>query len=181
MYIHVTNYFYSSNYRIGIYTTPTSWQHSSCFCTVEHYDHHTLPWLLFLYCWLTHKKQGYISHGTSCFDNHCCLCTVRVSAVKEEKGLHVHVRYCGMIFVVIAAILWLIVTLLVVYELILLVHTHIETGVVLSLLWSLPLSALGCKVLWKDFCTVCCDCYNPGTDSHTSCCIWIDAVSASTY
>ena len=33
-----------------------------------------------------------------------------VSAVKEEKGLHVHVRYCGMIFVVIIAILGLIVT-----------------------------------------------------------------------
>ena len=52
-----------------------------------------------------------------------------MSAVKEEKGLHVHVRYCGMIFVVIIAILGLIVTLLVVYELILLVHAHIETGV----------------------------------------------------
>ena len=34
------------------------------------------------------------------------------------------------------------------------------------------------KVLWNDFC---CDCCNPGTDSHTSCCIWTDAVSASTY
>ena len=48
--------------------------------------------------------------------------------------MHVHVRYCGRMFVVIAAILGLIVTLLVVDELMLLVHTHIETGVVLSLL-----------------------------------------------
>ena len=60
-----------------------------------------------------------------------------------------NVRYCGKIFVqfvVIVAILGLIVTLLAVYELMLLVQAHIETGVkgiVLSLLPSFPLSALG--------------------------------------
>ena len=60
-----------------------------------------------------------------------------------------NVRYCGKIsvqFVVILAILGLIITLFAVYELMLLVQAHIETGIkgiVLSLLPSFPLSALG--------------------------------------
>ena len=68
---------------------------------------------------------------------------------QEGEGFAVNVRYCGKIFVqfvVIVAILGLIVTLLAVYELMLLVQAHIETGVkgiVLSLLPSFPLSALG--------------------------------------
>ena len=60
-----------------------------------------------------------------------------------------NVRYCGRIFVqfvVIAAIPGLIITLIGVYELMLLVQAHIETGVkgiLLALLPSFPLSALG--------------------------------------
>ena len=67
----------------------------------------------------------------------------------RRRSVCCDVRYCGKIFVqfvVIVAILGLIITLLAVYELMLLVQAHIETGVkgiVLSLLPSFPLSALG--------------------------------------
>ena len=60
-----------------------------------------------------------------------------------------NVRYCGRIFVqlvVIVAILGLIITLLALYELMLLVQARIETGVkgiLLALLPSFPLPALG--------------------------------------
>ena len=57
-----------------------------------------------------------------------------------------NVRYCGKIFVQFVAILGPIITLLAVYELMLLVQAHIETGVkgkVLSLFPSFPLSGLG--------------------------------------
>ena len=68
----------------------------------------------------------------------------------RRRSVCCNVRYCGKIcvqFVVIVAILGLIITLLAVYELMLLVQAHIEMGVkgiVLSLLPSFPLSALGC-------------------------------------
>ena len=60
-----------------------------------------------------------------------------------------NVRYCGRIFVqfvVIVAILGLIITLLALYELMLLVQARIEIGVkgiLLALLLSFPLPALG--------------------------------------
>ena len=60
-----------------------------------------------------------------------------------------NIRYCGRIFVqfvVIVSILGLIITLLALYELILFVQAHIETGVkgiLLALLPSFPLPALG--------------------------------------
>ena len=100
------------------------------------------------YCWLTHKKQCYIfqmapvDFGQSLLLMYC----TGVSSQGGEGFACPCIRYCGMIFVVIVAILGLIVTLLAVYELMLLVHTHIETGIkgiVLSLLWSLPLSRVG--------------------------------------
>ena len=98
---------------------------TSCFGTVEHYDHHTVG---YHDCYPPHCTTidtppsnnvlfDIFDNGICVFDNHCFLCVVLVSAVKKEKGL---LKY---------------------------------------------------KVLWKDFCTVCCDCCNPGTDHHTSYCI----------
>ena len=107
---------------------------------------HTLPWLLFLLLTHTQETMLYFIWHQWLWQSLLLMYCTGVSSQGGEGFACPCIRYCGMIFVVIVAILGLIVTLLAVYELMLLVHTHIETGIkgiVLSLLWSLPLSRVG--------------------------------------
>ena len=89
------------------------------------------------------SNNAIFPNGTSCFDNHCCLRIVLVSAVKKEKGL----PQCKVLrkdFCTVQS--WDIWSHFLLCELMLLVQANIETGrkgIVLFLLWSLPLSGLG--------------------------------------
>ena len=127
----------------------------SCACIVEYFDsfttvHHGCH----SHLWTTTypSTNDYFLHTmfrniTLWLDIHGCLSAASLSTIKKKGVVQLKAFWKKFVCVVlIVATLGLIITLLALYELMLIMQVHIETGIkgiLLSLLPSFPLSALG--------------------------------------